>query len=158
MCFLVWRDVKVRYKQTVLGVAWAVLQPVLMMGVFTVLFGRMAGMPSAGVPYPLFALAGLLPWMFFAAGMSAAANSVVNSERLVTKTYFPRLAIPAAAVGVAAIDFLVACGLLLVVIAGYGMWPGVEVLAAVPIAVVVGLAGLGVGTGLAALTVRYRDF
>ncbi|MDB5311340.1 MAG: ABC-type polysaccharide/polyol phosphate export system, permease component [Gemmataceae bacterium] len=156
--FFIWRDVKVRYRQTVLGVAWAVLQPVMMMAVFTVFFGRLAGMPSAGLPYPLFALAGLLPWMFFATAVSTAGNSVVGAERLVTKIYFPRLAIPIAAVGVAAVDFCVAVGVLAVLMVWYGVVPGPGVLLAVPIAMTIGLAGFAFGTGLAALNVRYRDF
>lgn len=156
--FLVWRDLKVRYRQTVLGVAWAVLQPVMMVAVFTIFFGRLAGLPSAGLPYPLFALAGLLPWLFFAAAVSSAGNSVVASERLVTKIYFPRLAIPFAAVGVAAVDFGIAVGVLGVLMAWYGVWPGAGILLALPIAAVIGLAGLAFGTGLAALNVRYRDF
>jgi lipopolysaccharide transport system permease protein len=156
--FLIWRDVKVRYKQTVLGVAWAVLQPVMMVAVFTVFFGRLAGLPSADLPYPLFAVAGLLPWMFFASSVASGGNSVVASERLVTKVYFPRLAIPFATVGVAAVDFTIALGVLGAMAAWYGVWPGVGLLLAVPIAAVIGLAGLAFGTGLAALNVRYRDF
>ena len=156
--FLIWRDVKVRYRQTLLGVAWAVLQPVMMLVVFTVFFGRLAGLPSADVPYPLFAIAGLLPWMFFASALSSAGNSVVGAERLVTKIYFPRMAIPIAAVGVAAVDFCIAIGVLGVLMAWYGAWPGATCLLAIPIALVIGLAGLGFGSGLAALNVRYRDF
>jgi lipopolysaccharide transport system permease protein len=156
--FLIWRDVKVRYRQTVLGVAWAVLQPVMMMAVFTVFFGKLAGLPSAGVPYPLFALAGLLPWMFFSSGLGGAGNSVVQAERLVTKIYFPRLAIPIAAVGVSAVDFCIAVGVLGVLMAIYGVVPGAAFLMAIPIAMVIGLTGLAFGTGLAALNVRYRDF
>lgn len=156
--FLIWRDVKVRYRQTVLGVAWAVLQPVMMMAVFTVFFGRLAGLPSAGLPYPLFAIAGLLPWMFFASAVATAGNSVVGAERLITKIYFPRLAIPFAAVGVATVDFVIAIGVLGLLMAWYGVWPGAAFLLAIPIAAVIGLAGLAFGTGLAALNVRYRDF
>src|SRR5260370_41564611 len=110
--FLTWRDVKVRYKQTALGAAWAILQPVLMMVVFTIFFRRMAGVSSGDLPYPLFAYAGLLPWTFFSSAISTAGNSVVGSERLVTKVYFPRLAIPFAAVGAAVVDFVIALGLL----------------------------------------------
>src|SRR5215211_8302983 len=95
--FLTWRDVKVRYKQTALGAAWAILQPAMMMAVFTVFFGRLAGLPSGDVPYPLFVLAGLLPWTFFATSLASAGNSVVASERLITKIYFPRLTVPFAA-------------------------------------------------------------
>ena len=104
--FLTWRDVKVRYKQTLLGAAWAILQPLLMMVVFTIFFGRMAGVPSGDLPYPLFAYAGLLPWTFFATAITTAGNSVVGSERLITKIYFPRLAVPFAAVGAAVVDFV----------------------------------------------------
>ena len=156
--FLIWRDVKVRYRQTELGVAWAVLQPVLMMAVFTVFFGRLAGMPSAGLPYPLFAFAGLLPWMFFAAAVGTAGNSVVGAERLITKIYFPRLAIPIAAVGVAVVDLCIAIGVLGILMAWYGVVPGAACLLAIPIGFVIALAGFGFGTGLAALNVRYRDF
>lgn len=156
--FLVWRDVKVRYRQTVLGIAWAILQPVMMMAVFTMFFGRLAGLPSAGLPYPLFALAGLLPWMFFASGVASAGNSVVGAERLITKIYFPRLAIPIAAIGVAAVDFCIAIGVLGVSMAWYGVMPGAACLLAIPIGFVIALAGFGFGTGLAALNVRYRDF
>lgn len=156
--FFVWRDVKVRYKQTALGVGWVVLQPVLMMAVFTVFFGRLAGMSSAGLPYPLFALAGLIPWMYFASAMGGAGSSILGAERLVTKIYFPRLAIPIAAVGVSTVDFCVALGVLGVLMAWFGAVPGAAILLAVPIALLIGLAGLAFGTALAALSVRYRDF
>src|SRR3954467_8674137 len=106
--FLTCRDVKVRYKQTLLGAAWAVLQPAMMMVVFTVFFGRMAKVSSGDTPYPLFAFAGLLPWTFFATAVTSAGNSVVGSERLITKIYFPRLAVPFASVGAAVVDFLIA--------------------------------------------------
>lgn len=156
--FLVWRDVKIRYKQTVLGVAWAVLQPLLMMAVFTVFFGRLAGLPSADLPYPLFALAGLLPWTFFATGLASAGNSVVSNERLITKIYFPRLTVPFASVGAAAVDFIVASGLLLILMLAYGVVPGWSMLLA-PVAILfIGVAAAGFGTLLAALNVKYRDF
>ena len=118
--FLVWRDVKVRYKQTALGAAWAVLQPALMMVVFTVFFGRMANVPTGGIPYPLFVYAGLLPWTFFATAISSAGNSVVGSERLISKIYFPRLAVPFATVGASVIDFFIAFGLLILLMIYYG--------------------------------------
>ena len=161
--FLTWRDVKVRYKQTALGVAWAILQPLLMMAVFTVFFGRLAGLPSGDVPYPLFAFAGLLPWTFFATALASSGNSVVTNERLITKIYFPRLTVPFASVGAAAVDFAIACGLLLLIMAGYAVrgypvGPGWSVLLA-PIAFVfIALAAAGFGTLLAALNVKYRDF
>ncbi len=111
--FLVWRDVKVRYKQTVLGVAWAVLQPLLAMFVFSLFFGRLARMESEGLPYPLFNLAGLVPWTFFAFGLNEAANSLVSSRHLITKVYFPRIAVPLAAVLAGLVDLAIAVLLLL---------------------------------------------
>jgi lipopolysaccharide transport system permease protein len=156
--FLIWRDVKVRYKQTVLGAAWAVLQPLLMMIVFTLFFGRLAGVSSGGVEYPVFAFAGLLPWMFFATAISSAGNSVVGSERLITKVYFPRLAVPFAAVGAAVADFAVACVLLVGLMVVFGIAPGPGLLLAPLIFAVIFLAAVGVGTLLAALNVAYRDF
>ena len=158
LLFLVWRDVKVRYKQTLLGAAWAVLQPALMMVVFTVFFARMARVPAGDLPYPLFVLAGLLPWTFFSTAISQGAQSVVNSERLITKIYFPRLAIPFASVGVAIVDAVVASGLLLVLMAWYGTPIGPAALLALPVMLCLLLAAAGVGTLLAALNVAYRDF
>jgi lipopolysaccharide transport system permease protein len=131
--FLVWRDVKVRYKQTALGVAWAVLQPLLAMFVFSLFFGRLAGMASDGLPYPVFNLAGLVPWTFFVFGLTEAANSLVGSRQLITKVYFPRLAVPLAPVLAGLVDFAIAFVLLLVVMAWYGIVPGVGVLAVVPL-------------------------
>ena len=156
--FLTWRDVKVRYKQTLLGAAWAILQPLLMMVVFTIFFGRMAGVSSGGLPYPLFAYAGLLPWTFFATAIASAGNSVIGSERLITKIYFPRLAVPFAAVGAAAVDFLIAFGLLIVMMVYYRIAPGPGLLLVPTIFGAILIAGLGVGTLLAALNVAYRDF
>jgi len=158
VCFLIWRDVKVRYKQTIFGAAWAVFQPLLMMVVFTLFFNCMAGVSCGDLPYPLFAFAGFVPWTFFASAIAAGGNSVVGSERLITKIYFPRLAIPFAAVGASAVDFLIAFALLLVLMACYGIPFGAG-LVLVPLAFgFILLAGLGVGTLLAALNVSYRDF
>lgn len=154
---LTWRDVKVRYKQTALGAAWAILQPLMMMVVFTIFFGRMAGVPSGDLPYPLFAYAGLLPWTFFATAITAAGNSVVGAERLITKIYFPRLAVPFAAVGAAVVDFVVAFGLLLVLMAYYRVAPGPGLLLTPVIFGLITLAALGIGTLLSALNVAYRD-
>jgi lipopolysaccharide transport system permease protein len=156
--FLTWRDVKVRYKQTLLGAAWAVLQPALMMVVFSIFFGRLAGVSSGGVEYPLFVYAGLLPWSFFATAVANAGNSVVGSERLITKIYFPRLAVPFASVGAAVVDFAIACGLLVGMMLWYGVSPGPGLLLLPLLFAVMILAALGVGTLLAALNVRYRDF
>lgn len=157
MYFLVWRDVKVRYKQTVLGASWAILQPFLMMIVFTIFFGRMAGVPSGDLPYPLFAFAGLLPWTFFATAITAAGNSVVGSERLVTKIYFPRLAVPFSAVGAAVVDFACASVVLVAMMAYYGVGTGPTVVLAPLIVGLIMVAALGLGTLLAALNVSYRD-
>jgi lipopolysaccharide transport system permease protein len=156
--FLIWRDVKVRYKQTVLGAAWAILQPLLMMIVFTLFFGRLAGVSSGGVDYPVFVFAGLLPWTFFATAIASAGNSVVGSERLITKVYFPRLAVPFASVGAAVVDFAVACVLLVGLMAWFGIAPGPGLLLAPLIFAILFLAAIGIGTLLAALNVAYRDF
>jgi lipopolysaccharide transport system permease protein len=156
--FLAWRDVKVRYKQTALGAAWAILQPLLMMMIFTIFFARMAGVPSGDLPYPLFAYAGLLPWTFFGTAITNAGNSMVSSERLITKIYFPRLGIPFAAVGAGVVDFIVALGLLFVMMAYYRIPLGPGFLLAPAIMCATALAALGVGTLLAALNVTYRDF
>jgi lipopolysaccharide transport system permease protein len=161
--FLTWRDVKVRYKQTALGAAWAILQPALMMVVFTIFFGRMAKVPTGNLPYPIFVFAGLLPWTFFATAMANAGNSVVGSERLITKIYFPRLAVPLAAVGAAVVDFCIAFLMLVVLMAYYRLTgapihPGVSLLLVPVIFFLIVLAATGVGTLLAALNVAYRDF
>ena len=155
--FLVWRDVKIRYKQTILGAAWAVLQPAMMMVVFTIFFANLAKVSSGDLPYPVFVYAGLLPWMFFATAISSGGNSVVGSERLITKIYFPRLAIPLAAAGAAVVDFLVALGLLFILMLAYGVGGGLGFLLLPAIFAVVFLAAVGVGTLLAALNVAYRD-
>jgi lipopolysaccharide transport system permease protein len=155
--FLTWRDVKVRYKQTAFGLAWAVMQPLLMMVVFTVFIARLGNLSSGGLPYPLFALAGFVVWSFFATAVTGAANSVVGSERLITKIYFPRLAVPFAAAGAAFVDFLVAVVLLFGLMAVYGVAPSWGLFAAPLIVAIVGLAAVGIGTFLAALNVAYRD-
>jgi lipopolysaccharide transport system permease protein len=155
--FLVWRDVKVRYKQTALGVAWAVLQPLLTMFVFSLFFGRLARMASDGLPYPVFNLAGLVPWTFFAFGLNEAATSVVGSRHLITKVYFPRLAIPLATVLAGLVDFAIAFLLLLLVMTWYGIVPGLEALVVIPLVLLAFVTALGVGLWLAALNVQYRD-
>jgi lipopolysaccharide transport system permease protein len=161
--FLTWRDVKVRYKQTLLGAAWAILQPVMMMVVFTIFFARLARLPAGDLPYPVFVFAGLLPWTFFATAIASAGNSVVGSERLITKIYFPRLAVPFAAVAAAVVDFAIALGVLIVmmgiyVLKGAPIHPGAGLLFAPVIFALIALAAIGVGTLLAALNVAYRDF
>lgn len=159
---LVWvltlRDVRVRYKQTVLGAGWAVIRPVMAMAIFTVVFGRLAQMPSEGIPYPVFVYSGLLPWTFFAAAVSASANSLVGSQQLVSKVYFPRLIIPLSSVGSGLVDLLIATVVLLVLMLFYGV-PLSKTLLLTPVLFLsVTMAALGVGTLLSALNVAYRDF
>jgi len=155
--FLTWRDIKVRYKQTALGVAWAVLQPLATMAVFSLFFGRLARMPSEGVPYPLFAFTALVPWTFFANGLTQAANSVVLNQNLVTKIYFPRLAIPVATVLAGAVDFALAFLLVVLLMIYYGVPVSPRMLWIVPYSVLALATALGVGFWLAALNVQYRD-
>ena len=156
--FLVWRDVKVRYKQAVLGIAWAVLQPAMLMVVFSVFLGRLGGLTGGEMPYPLFVLVGLIAWTFFSSAVGQAGGSVVGSERLITKIYFPRLAVPLSAVGAAVFDFAISLGLLGVMMAVYGYLPSWQIVFA-PLAFgVLLIAATGLGTLLAALTVTYRDF
>jgi lipopolysaccharide transport system permease protein len=158
LLFLCWRDVMVRYKQTVLGGAWAILQPLMTMVVFSVFFARLAKVPSGGLPYPLFAFAGLLPWTFFANAISGAGQSVVGNERLITKVYFPRLIVPFAAVGAGLVDFAIACGMLGVLMLWYQTFPSFS-LVLMPVMVLgLVLAAAGIGSLLAALNVAYRDF
>ena len=156
--FLTWRDVKVRYKQTALGAAWAVLQPFATMVVFSLFIGRLANMSSGDYPYPLFVFAGLLPWTFFATAISQAGSSVVGSQNLVTKVYFPRLFIPMGAVAAALVDLAVAFVMLLVMMLYYGVMPGWGLLLTPVLVVGLTVAALGVGVMLSALTVAYRDF
>jgi lipopolysaccharide transport system permease protein len=155
--FLVWRDVKVRYKQTLLGAAWAILQPTLTMVVFTLLFGKLASIGSDGLPYPIFAYAGLLPWTFFAQGLGHSSESLVGSANLIRKVYFPRLVIPAASVLAGLVDFLFAFLVLIGLMAFYGVWPGMPVLF-LPVLLALAFAtALWIGMWLSALNVEYRD-
>jgi lipopolysaccharide transport system permease protein len=155
--FLVWREVKVRYKQTVLGVAWAILQPLMTMAIFTVIFGIFVNVPSDGLPYPLFALAALLPWTYFSEALSRSSVSLVGDAQLIRKVYFPRLIMPLAAVVSPAVDFFLAFIILLGMMAWYGVSPtwGIIML---PGFLLFGLVtALAVGLWLSALNVRYRD-
>lgn len=157
LVFLTWRDIAVRYKQTALGVLWALLQPALLMVVFTIVMGRVGGASWPGRPYPLFVLCGLVPWQLFAFALTSSANSVVSNERLVTKVYFPRLIIPLASVLAGVVDFLVAFLLLVVAMVHYGAKPGIELLGLPLLMILAVLAALAVGLGLSALVVEYRD-
>ncbi|MFQ3580715.1 MAG: ABC transporter permease [Chloracidobacterium sp.] len=155
--FLIWRDVKVRYKQTVLGAAWAILQPLFTMVVFSVFFGRLAGIPSEGVPYPLFALAALIPWTFFANALGQSSNSLVNSAHLIAKVYFPRLVIPLASVLGGLVDLAIACLILVPMLLYYGIMPGWQVIWLPGLVGLATVTALGVGLWASALNVEYRD-
>jgi lipopolysaccharide transport system permease protein len=155
--FLTWRDVKVRYKQTVLGAAWAVIQPLFTMLVFWLFFGQLAGMPSDGIPYPLFALAGLLPWTFFANAVTSSGNSLVGSANLITKVYFPRMIIPGAAVLAGLVDLAIAFCVLAALLVWNGPAPTAAVLLLPYLVVLLALLATGVGMWMSALNVKYRD-
>jgi lipopolysaccharide transport system permease protein len=157
LLFLIWRDLKVRYKQTVLGVVWGILQPLGLMVVFTIFLGRLALVPSDGLPYAIFVLAGLVSWQLFAAAVNDSSTSLVANERLITKVYFPRILIPIAAVLVALADFAVGSLLIAAMILWYGVFPGIEILLAPLFVLMAVFAALGVGLWLSALNVRYRD-
>jgi lipopolysaccharide transport system permease protein len=155
--YLTWRDIKVRYKQTVLGVAWAVIQPLFTMLIFTLIFGRFAGMPSEGVPYPVYVFAGLIPWTLFAGGLTAASQSLVQQQNVLTKVYFPRLFVPTATLGPFLVDSLVSFPLYGLILLYYGVvphWQSVFVPALLGLTVMV---SLGTGFALSALIVVYRD-
>ena len=156
--YLVLRDVKVRYKQTVLGVAWAILQPLFTMLIFTVIFGRFAKIPSDGMPYAIFVYAGLLPWTFFSSNISQASLSLMNQQSLLTKIYLPRLFIPATSIGTGLVDLAVSSIVFGGLLVYYRIGLGVEVLVVPLLVVLTAAASLGVGLTLAALIVTYRDF
>ncbi len=152
------RDIKVRYKQTVLGAGWAIVRPLLTMILFTVIFGKFAKMPSDGFPYPIFLYAALLPWTFFAGAVSTGALSLVGSAQLLSKVYFPRLIIPLASIGGAFVDLLVSAGILLLMMLWYGVGWTVQLALVLPLLALLVLVAVGVGTLLSAVTVTYRDF
>lgn len=152
------RDIKVRYKQTALGAAWAIIRPFTTMVIFSVVFGQLAKMPSDGYPYPVFVYAALLPWTFFAAALGASGQSLVGSAHLISKVYFPRLIIPLSSVGAGLMDLLVSTAILLLMMLWYGVGWSWNLLAAPALLLAVVFIALGVGTLLSALTVAYRDF
>ncbi len=156
--FLAWRDVLVRYKQTVIGILWAVLRPFLTMLVFVFIFGRIAKLPSEGVPYPLMVFAGMLPWQLFATSLSEGSNSLITNANLISKVYFPRLIVPTSAVVVSFADFAISAVLLGLLMIYYGIWPGWHLLS-LPLFTLLAIgASIGAGLWLAALNVKYRDF
>ncbi|MBT4430742.1 MAG: ABC transporter permease [Nitrospinaceae bacterium] len=155
--FLTWRDIKVRYKQTLLGGLWAILQPFCMMVVFSLFFGKLAQIPSDGVPYPIFAYAGLLPWTFFSKGMTDSANSLVGSQNLITKVYFPRLVIPISSVLSGVVDFFLAFTVLIGMMVYYEIYPSMAIFFLLPLLLLALVSSLGVGLWLSAVNVKYRD-
>ncbi|MDH4229805.1 MAG: ABC transporter permease [Nitrospirota bacterium] len=155
---LVWRDVSVRYKQSMLGVLWAILAPLITMTIFTVIFGRVAKIPTNGIPYPIFSFSGLLPWLFFAQALQVSSASMVAERNLITKVYFPRIILPAAATLAPLVDFLIACLILGAMMVYYGFVPTWHALYLIPLCVLWALAtALGVGFWLGALNVYFRD-
>jgi lipopolysaccharide transport system permease protein len=156
--FLAWRDVLVRYKQTVIGILWAVLRPLLTMVVFTFVFSHIAKLPAEGVPYAVMVFAAMLPWQLFATSLTEGSGSLITNSNLISKVYFPRLIVPASSVIVSFVDFAISMALLGVVMAIYKVWPGWPILAIPLFTVLALLASAGAGVWLAALTVKYRDF
>lgn len=155
--FLMWRDIKVRYKQTALGAAWAIIQPFFTMLVFSLFFGRLAKMPSDGVPYPIFAYAALVPWMFFATSLAQSADSLVGSANLIKKVFFPRLAIPLGTVMAGVVDFCLAFSVLIIMMMFYGMVPTANIIWLPFLLLLALITSLGVGLWLSALNVQFRD-
>lgn len=156
--FLAWRDILVRYKQTAIGMTWALARPLLTVLVFTLVFSKLAKLPSEGVPYPILVFAAMLPWQFFASAFSSAGESLVGNAGMISKVYFPRLVIPASAVIVSFVDFLISCVILVGLMVWYGFAPSLRMLA-LPVFITVAIAAaMGAGLWLAALNVKYRDF
>ncbi|MFY9751171.1 MAG: ABC transporter permease [Candidatus Acidiferrales bacterium] len=155
--FFVWRDIKIRYKQTAVGAAWAVLQPLLAMTVFTLFFGKLAHIPSEGLPYQVFVLAGLLPWMYFAASLANATNTIVENQRVITKVYFPRLVLPLSAVLSGLVDFGISFVIFAIMMVYYHLRPTMQILWLPAFLLLAMLTALGVGLWLSALNAIYRD-
>ncbi len=158
LVFLIWRDIIVRYKQTVVGTSWLLIRPFLTMLVFTFVFGRVAGLDNGGAPYPLIVFTGLLPWLFFASALSECSNSLVGNSHLISKIYFPRLIVPIATVAVSVFDFMIMFALLFVVMLWYRFLPGWQILTMPLFVLLVIMIAFGMGLWTAALNVRFRDF
>lgn len=156
--FLAWRDILVRYKQTIIGIAWALIRPFLTMVVFTVVFGNLAKLPSEGVPYPILVFAAMLPWQFFANSLTESSNSLIVNSNLISKVYFPRLIVPASAVIVSFVDFLISGMILLGLMAWYNFIPSWRIITLPLFILIAFAAAIGVGLWLASLNVQYRDF
>lgn len=156
--FLAWRDLLVRYKQTVIGVAWALIRPLLTMIVFSFVFGRLAKLPSEGAPYPVLVFSAMLPWQFFSSALSESSNSLIGNANMISKVYFPRLVLPTSSVIISFVDFLISFVILLGLFVGYKFEPSLQIIA-LPIFVLIAFcASMGAGLWLAALNVKYRDF
>lgn len=158
LLFLAWRDILVRYKQTAIGIAWSVIRPVLTMAVFTVVFGRIANLPSEGVPYPVLVFAGMLPWYFFATAVTEGSNSLVQSANMISKVYFPQLIVPVSTIAVSLVDFLISLVLLAGLMVWYEVIPSAMVFALPAFLLLVLVVTTGLTLWFAALNVRYRDF
>lgn len=156
--FLAWRDILVRYKQTVIGVAWALIRPFLTMVVFTVVFGKLANLPSAGVPYPILVFSAMLPWQFFSNSLSESSNSLINNANLISKVYFPRLVVPTSAVVVSFVDFMISGIILIGLMAWYDFVPSWRILMLPVFVAIAFVASIGAGLWLCSLNVQYRDF
>ncbi len=156
--FLIWRDVKVRYKQTMIGFLWAIIQPLVKMVVFSIIFGSLAKMDSEGFPYPIFLYAGLLPWEFFAGSVSRSGQSIVASENLIKKVYFPKIIIPISAVGACLLDFAISFTILILMMLYYGIAPTLSMVMIIPLTLAMIFTASGVGLLMSALNVAYRDF
>lgn len=156
--FLAWRDILVRYKQTIIGIAWALIRPLLTMIVFTIVFGRLANLPAGGAPYPILVFSAMLPWQFFANALSECSNSLIVNANLISKVYFPRLIVPASAVMVSFVDFLISGMILLALMIGFNFAPDWRILTLPLFILIAFAAAIGAGLWLAALNVKYRDF
>lgn len=156
--FLAWRDILVRYKQTTIGIAWALGRPLITMLVFTLIFGKLANLPSEGVPYPILVFAALLPWQFFSSAFSGAGESLISNAGMISKIYFPRLIIPTSALIVSFVDFLISCVILVGLMIWYGFAPNLRMLTLPFFIFVAFAAAMGAGLWIAALNVKYRDF
>lgn len=156
--FLSWRDILVRYKQTVVGIAWALLRPLLTMVVFTFVFGHIANMPSDGVPYPLLVFAAMLPWYFFASSFTEAGNSLLANSNMISKVYFPRLIMPMSTIAVCLVDLVISFAVMVCLMAWYGVWPKLQILALPFLVLFAAATAFGLGLWFAALNVKFRDF
>lgn len=156
--FLAWRDILVRYKQTAIGILWALLRPFLTMIVFTIVFGKIANLPSDGIPYPILVFTALLPWQFFANAFSASSNSLIGNSNLISKVYFPRLVIPTSSVIVSFVDFLISAAILFTLMVYYNYWPTWRIVTLPLFILIAFTASMGTGLWIAAMNVKYRDF